>query len=111
MTTINAVSQGDSNLGEYIRLKDACRLFPGQSGKALSIATIYRWATIGVRGSKLRVAQVGSGLCTTKRWAEDFIDTLTKKRLERLGQTEEKSEQEPSRAAIAAGKELESCGL
>jgi hypothetical protein len=36
-----------------IRPKDACRLFPGRSGKGISLATCWRWMLHGRRGVKL----------------------------------------------------------
>ena len=65
-----ATSNAGSKLGQYIRLADACRFFPGEQGKSISVQTVYRWALYGTRGVKLRAVQIGNCLCTTEVWCE-----------------------------------------
>lgn len=40
------------------------------------LATIYRWATVGRRGAKLRTIYA-TGICTTPAWVWDFFEAST----------------------------------
>lgn len=38
--------------------------------------TVYNWAKVGVKGTKLKVIQVGNVKFTTKEWVDDFFTHL-----------------------------------
>ncbi len=65
----------------YIRLEAVPRVchLPGRRpGRSLSVQSIYRWATKGLRGGSLRLRSVlvGGHRCTTREWWEDFLNGL-----------------------------------
>ena len=49
----------DIQTESLISLKDACRMIPGRSGKAINRATIWRWASRGRRGVTLETVLLG----------------------------------------------------
>jgi hypothetical protein len=59
-----------------IRLADVPTLewIPKRAGKRIHIATIYRWVNRGIKGRRLRTAQVGGGQATTVTWLNEFFD-------------------------------------
>ena len=47
-------------------IRDAPRRLPLlRNGKHPHIATLYRWATVGLRGRRLWTCKIGGTLCTT----------------------------------------------
>lgn len=48
-----------------------------RGGKIINPATIYRWAQIGYRGTRLEVIQVGGTKCTSMEALQRFFDKLT----------------------------------
>lgn len=65
--------------GEYLTLTEAARLIPGRRpGKRVSLGTLWRWCTQGLRqGIRLKSVLVGGQRCTTRRWVEEFIEAMT----------------------------------
>jgi hypothetical protein len=59
-----------------IRLADVPTLqwIPKRGGKPIHIATIYRWVNRGIKGRRLRTAQVGGGQATTVTWLNEFFN-------------------------------------
>jgi hypothetical protein len=51
---------------------EAARSLPGLTGH-LSINTIHRWATKGLRGVRLQSVRIGARLYTTREWLEAFV--------------------------------------
>jgi hypothetical protein len=45
-------------------------------GKKLNVATVFRWASTGIRGVRLEVVRFGGTLCTTKTALLDFFRSL-----------------------------------
>ena len=66
---------------QMISLAEAARhpLLPRRSGgRTLHVSTLYRWATRGVAGRKLRTVKAGRTRCTSETWLREFlIDGLT----------------------------------
>lgn len=50
---------------------------PGRRGGRLSYGAVFRWASGGVRGHKLRTVRVGGSLMTCEAWVADFVHRLT----------------------------------
>jgi hypothetical protein len=50
---------------------------PGRQGKRRHTATMFRWATIGLRGVVLETVQVGGTRCTSRAALERFFAALT----------------------------------
>jgi len=66
---------------QVVTLKDACALLPRRRrGKKPSVATLYRWATTGVRGVRLESIMVGGTRCTSIEAIQRFFDRLTEQR-------------------------------
>jgi hypothetical protein len=61
-----------------ISLTEAANLLPRRrAGKKASPATIFRWASNGIRGIKLEVIKVGGTLCTSRERLQKFYEKLT----------------------------------
>src|SRR5262245_4960003 len=48
-----------------------------RQGRKTSVATIHRWATVGLRGIRLEALQVGGTRCTTVQALQRFFDRLS----------------------------------
>ena len=48
-----------------------------RAGKPTAPSTLYRWASIGLRGVKLEVLRVGGCTCTSDEALQRFFDRLT----------------------------------
>lgn len=64
---------------EYLPLSAAAKLLPGRrAGRRISIQTVWRWCTKGVRnGIRLRSVMIGGQRCTTREWIEEFIEAVS----------------------------------
>lgn len=62
-------------LGEQpIALADAAKLLPkNRSGKAVHVATLYRWAARGHKGVRLEIVRLGGRVYTSAAALERFI--------------------------------------
>jgi hypothetical protein len=67
----------DSTHETLLTLKQAARTVPGRSGRHPHVATIYRWATRGVRGVILETLQVGGTKCTSREALQRFFEAIT----------------------------------
>lgn len=58
---------------DFITLSAAAALLPrSPSGKRVAATSLWRWATKGCRGVRLRVTCFGSRYFTTAAWLEEF---------------------------------------
>lgn len=65
------------NDGDYIPLKEVPRLIPyRKNGKPVHISTVWRWASRGVRGCRLKTWKLGGATCTTKKAIDQFIHEM-----------------------------------
>ncbi len=65
---------------EVLTLSEAARqpfLPRRRNGKRPHVATIYRWAQVGIRGIRLETLRVGGSLCTSKEALQRFCEQLT----------------------------------
>jgi len=71
----------DTALREYFPLAQAphCGLPHGRDGKPIHAATVFRWATKGVRGTRLRTKMIGAVRYTNQEAIAEFVDELTRK--------------------------------
>lgn len=61
-----------------VALSDAAKLLPRRRrGKKPHRATLYRWASRGLRGTRLEVIRVGGTTCTSHEALQRFFDRLT----------------------------------
>lgn len=72
-----SVDQG--RVGEYLTLTEVAKFIPGRRpGKRVSLGTIWRWCTQGLRkGIRLKSVLAGGQRCTTRQWVQEFIDAMT----------------------------------
>lgn len=62
---------------EVLTLREAAHRLPRRaSGRRLHHATLYRWATDGLRGVRLETIQVGGTLCTSIEALQRFFEEL-----------------------------------
>jgi hypothetical protein len=70
-------NQIDLTVEDAITLKAACRLPElKRDGKPLHLATIFRWASRGVRGVVLETMQQGASKVTTREAIDRFFAKL-----------------------------------
>ena len=63
---------------QLLTLSEAAKLLPRRrGGKKTHSATLYRWASRGLRGCRLKVLQVGGCLCTSVEALQRFFSALT----------------------------------
>ena len=69
----------EDGVGGYLTLTEAARLIPGRRpGKRVSLGTVWRWCTQGLRnGIRLQSVLAGGQRCTTRRWLQDFIEAMS----------------------------------
>ena len=64
-----------------VSLTDATKYLPRRrKGKKPAVSTLYRWASVGVRGVTLETLQVGGTLCTSMQAMQRFFERLTEKK-------------------------------
>lgn len=69
-----------------LSFKDACKKLPKRrAGKRPHIATLYRWATRGLRGIQLEYIQIGGTMCTSMEALQRFFDRLGAKEVPKVG--------------------------
>ena len=67
----------DPNDQTLLPLAAASRLIPGRRGKRISLVTLHRWCSHGLRGVYLEFAQVGGQRCTSPAMLARFFAKLT----------------------------------
>ena len=64
-----------------IPLREVARMFPGRTGRGVSMATVWRWVTHGRRGVRLAAIFVGgarySSRSAVERWIIDCNRAVT----------------------------------
>lgn len=60
-----------------LRIRDAIRYVESRSGKRLSVQTMYRWMTKGLRGRRLAFSYIGGTRYVSPKMLEDFFDAVT----------------------------------
>lgn len=63
-----------------LTLGEAAKKLPRLDGKKISISSLWRWATIGIRGVKLEVRQLGGRLITSMEALERFSAAVASSR-------------------------------
>jgi hypothetical protein len=62
---------------DAITLKQAAATVPNGTGRGIHLNTIRRWATSGVRGTRLRTVVIGGRRMTRPKWLREFVEHLT----------------------------------
>ena len=61
-----------------VPFREATKLIPKRrDGRATHVATIFRWASVGIRGIKLESIQLAGTKCTSKPALSRFFQRLT----------------------------------
>jgi hypothetical protein len=81
-----------------------------RAGRKLNVATVFRWASSGIRGVRLEVVRFGGTLCTTKSALLEFFRSLAPTKHRSLP-PEFRTAGQQQRASERAGKELEQIGI
>jgi hypothetical protein len=84
------------DLNTLIPLSEVPKRLPTKRGKRFHISTIYRWATRGTKGRKLKTVVLGGRTYTTEEALRDFmvssdgvkIENLTKPNVSKIARIE-----------------------
>ena len=61
-----------------LSLTDAAKRLPQRrAGKRPHVATLYRWASRGIRNAQLETIQIGGTMCTSMEALQRFFDRLS----------------------------------
>jgi hypothetical protein len=74
------------DIQECFPLREAARFFPRPNGKRISLPTLHRWASNGVRGARLETIRLGQQVCTSEKWIRQFIAAMNAGREEAMRQ-------------------------
>ncbi len=66
----------DPEAEELLPLKAICDMFPGRSGRGVSLSTVWRWVLVGRRGCRLDSLIVGGTRYTSKAAVRLFVEAL-----------------------------------
>jgi len=71
----------DLERDSLIAVADVPSVLPNRrNGRPLSLSSIYRWAVVGVRGSRLETLSIGGTQYTTLAALQTFADASSKRR-------------------------------
>jgi hypothetical protein len=70
----------DSVSEQLITLPQAARLVPSEGG-SVTLQTLYRWTTHGIRNIKLEYIQAGGKRCTSREAMARFFARLTSREI------------------------------
>jgi hypothetical protein len=98
----------------YILLGDLPRVYPlpgRRPGTTVSLTTLWRWATAGIRGGiRLRTALVGGHRATTKEWVDEFLAALNAPQEEATTRPRRRTPEQRRRASRNAEERLRAAG-
>jgi hypothetical protein len=66
----------DPEAEDLIPVKTVCNMFPGRSGKGLSVSTVWRWILYGRRSHKLASIFVGGQRFTSRQAVARFLAAI-----------------------------------
>ncbi len=73
-----------TNNEELLALSDLVADLPvGPGGRKTSVRSLFRWASVGVRGTKLEVVEVGGRVYSSHQALRRFLESLVAKREQR----------------------------
>ena len=104
----------ENTLAELRPLAELTHLTAGANrGAPCDFSTLWRWATTGRRGVKLRAVRVGRKLCSTAQWLFEFFEALASAELTPTPpiQTPAKRTREFNRRQAAADAVLREAGV
>jgi len=66
---------------QIVSMAGATKVIPKRaSGKRVHVATVYRWASVGLKGIRLETIQIGGHCYTSKEALGRFFAELTRQR-------------------------------
>ena len=96
----------DPLAGDLLTLAHAARLFPPRRRESrLATSTLWRWATRGLRGTRLDVVKVGGVTYTTAAAIREFIERTNS------AANSQQSPSSPSRRSQRAVADLDRLGI
>jgi hypothetical protein len=104
----------DTTTDRLIPFRDVARLqwLPRRrNGAKLSLTTLWRWSTRGVRGVVLRTVRVGETPCTTENWLREFFEALASERREIAPTNGVRTPAQRNREITTATKLLSAAGI
>jgi hypothetical protein len=78
------MTAGTFPASDFFPLSEAARYFPRPGGRKVSVKTLYRWASRGMRTGKLRTLKLGQQVCTCEDWVRAFIAELNRPPAEQI---------------------------
>jgi hypothetical protein len=96
----------DPQKEELIPIKAVCGMFPGRSGKGISLSTVWRWIVRGQRGHKLASLVAGGQRYSSQEAVMRFLAELN---AETMYQGQPTASQQFAQARVE--EELEAAGL
>lgn len=103
------MTAGTFPASDFFPLSEAARYFPRPGGRKVSVKTLYRWASRGMRKGKLRTIKLGQQLCTCHDWVQAFIAELNGARAGDLNEL--KLSQSYSCRGESVSRELDRIGI
>lgn len=94
---------------DFFPLSEAARYFPRPGGQKVSVKTLYRWASRGMRKGKLRTIKLGQQLCTCEDWVQVFISALNRDEVGVVDGVMPSNSEESRRLAVE--HELDAAGI
>ncbi|MBI5764298.1 MAG: DUF1580 domain-containing protein [Planctomycetes bacterium] len=97
----------DPLVDEILTLREAAKRLPRcRNGRPLHVATLYRWVTRGLRGTRLETIRIGGSRCTSTEALQRFFNALSNKSTSTTVNTNVRARQ-----IAAAEEELQDFGL
>ena len=97
---------------DLMTLSQARDILPtGRGGARRSTSTLWRWASKGIRGRKLRVIKIGRVAHTTRRWLFEFFQDLADYMPANLLDSKQAHPTRDSRSLRDAEEELDGLGI
>ena len=62
---------------QLVRLSQAAKIVERITGERPHAGTIYRWASSGIRGERLKIAYAGGFKRTSEDWIRDFFNRVS----------------------------------
>jgi Protein of unknown function (DUF1580) len=103
------MTAGTLPASDFFPLSEAARYFPRPGGRKVSVKTLYRWASRGMRRGKLRTVKLGQQVCTCDEWVRAFIADLNDPSAEHVNEVTLSKTETGRRESVA--RELDRLGI
>lgn len=96
----------DPETEDLIPVRAVCTMFPGRSGKGLSLSTVWRWILHGRRSHKLASIIVGGQRFTSRQAVARFLSAINEQPVQK-----QRSSEAQEAAAARVQQELKANGF